>query len=324
MKPLRIADPHDAFFKELFGRPHLVREFLSEYLHPRVYSRIDSQSLEVVKDSFIDKELSRHFSDLLYTARIGKRKGYIYLLFEHKSHIDPRVSFQLLRNMVKIWERHARGGGRLKRLPVIIPLVIYHGVNRWSGQEDFWRQFDTDPELERYIPRFDVEVYDLSHLPPEAIRGEMVMRAAVMLLGHIHRPDLNERVPDVLRLLGGAVDARDTKELVEVFIRYLLAASPAERQEALARKVVETLEEGDTAMYSIADKLRDEGLEQGLEKGLEKGREQGLEKGREETTRKFVVGAAQHGLDAARIADIAGLSVQKVRSILRAAGAKRK
>jgi predicted transposase/invertase (TIGR01784 family) len=320
MRPQRISDPHDAFFKQLFGRPKLVREFLSDYLPPRVYSRIAPDSLQVVKDSFIDKELSRHFSDLLYKARIGKRKGFIYLLFEHKSHIDPRVSFQLLRNMVKIWERHGGRGGRSKSsLPVIIPLVIYHGVREWNGQEDFRRLFDVDSDLERYIPRFEVDVYDLSHLPPEAIRGRVVMRAAVLLLGHIFRPDLNERVPDVLRLLTGATGARDTKELIEVFIRYLLAASPAERQETLTRTVVEALEEGDDTMYSIADKLRDEGLEKGRQRILEEGLEQGLERGLERGKRETVVRAGKQGLSVTQIAAITGFSAQKVRAILRAA-----
>ena len=303
MKPIRVANPHDAFFKELFGRPEQIRGFLREYLPPRLYSRIDPQTLEVVKDSFVDKELSSHFSDLLYTVRLGKRKGFLYLLFEHKSHADPRVSFQLLRNMVKIWERYMQRNKRSKHLPPIVPLVIYHGARMWDNQEDFRRLFDVDADLERYIPRFEVEVYDLSHLPAEAIRGEVVMQAAVLLMGHIFRPDLSEKVPDVLRLLGGAADARSTKELIEVFIRYLLAASPAERQEKVTQTVVKTLREGDATMFSIADKLRAEG------------REEGREEGKKET----IINADRQGLGVTQIAALTGFSVQKVRAILRGA-----
>ncbi len=58
---------------------------------------------------------------------------YTYFLFEHKSYIGKDIAFQLLRYMVEveIW------GAKIKKekadeLPVIIPLVVYHGKDHWK------------------------------------------------------------------------------------------------------------------------------------------------------------------------------------------------
>jgi predicted transposase YdaD len=99
-----LTNPHDKFFKESFGRKEIVKSFIVEYLPAQLHQQMDFATLEILKDSYIDKELSAHFSDILYKIKIGGAGSYLYLLFEHKSYADPRVGFQLLRNMVKIWE----------------------------------------------------------------------------------------------------------------------------------------------------------------------------------------------------------------------------
>jgi len=69
---------------------------------------IDLESLTMVKDSFVEKELRQHFSDLLYTVHHQQGELYLYFLFEHKSSPDPWVGLQLLRYQVRIWEQHRK------------------------------------------------------------------------------------------------------------------------------------------------------------------------------------------------------------------------
>ncbi len=95
-----LHNPHDRFFREAFARRELAVGFLRDYLPMKVLSRLDAESLEITKDSYVDKELSPHYSDILYKAKIAGKPSYLYLLFEHKSYVDPLVGFQLLRNMV--------------------------------------------------------------------------------------------------------------------------------------------------------------------------------------------------------------------------------
>jgi len=100
-----LTNPHDKFFKEILSREEVARDFLKNYLPPEVYALINTDSLELSKDTFVDKDLTEYFSDLLYKADIKDGKSaYIYILFEHKSYREPHTAFDLLRYMVRIWE----------------------------------------------------------------------------------------------------------------------------------------------------------------------------------------------------------------------------
>ncbi|MCP4682856.1 MAG: Rpn family recombination-promoting nuclease/putative transposase [Desulfobacterales bacterium] len=121
-----ISSPHDRFFKETLSRQEAARDFLIHYLPEELVPLLDVDSLEIQKDSFVDKELREHFSDILYKVDlIDAGSTYVYILFEHKSFPEPMIALHLLRYMVKIWEQELKGGER--SFPPIIPVVVYHG-----------------------------------------------------------------------------------------------------------------------------------------------------------------------------------------------------
>lgn len=63
--------PPDRFFKEVLSRREEARELLLTYLPQEVARPLDADSLELAKDSFVDKELQKHFfSDLLYRVTL--------------------------------------------------------------------------------------------------------------------------------------------------------------------------------------------------------------------------------------------------------------
>lgn len=304
----RLHNPHDRFFKELFGRTDTALGFLKEYLPAPVYGLMDTATLEPMKESFVDKELSQHFSDILYRVSMNKKQAFLYLLFEHKSYVDPLVTFQLLRNMVKIWESYLKENKRSRRLPVVIPLVLYHGKTKWNVEPGFSSLFEHESSLMRYIPEFATEVYDISHLPDEAIRGEILTRAVLLLLKYIQRPDLIDEIPSILGLLTDIAVAREKLDYIEIFLRYLSATVPAGKKEAFTHKVTKTLKQGGDVMPSVAELW--------LQEGMEKGREKGREEGREQEIREIVLRASTMSIDRETIAKIAGISAAQVASIL--------
>ena len=96
----KISNPHDKFFKEVLSRQEAAVDFVVHYLPKNITSLLDVDSLEISKDTFVDKELASHLSDLLYHVDL-KEKGSIcvYLLFEHKSFVEPFICLHLLRYM---------------------------------------------------------------------------------------------------------------------------------------------------------------------------------------------------------------------------------
>lgn len=152
-----LQNPHDKFFKEMFGNVETAKDFIINYLPEKVLQIIDVDTLTVQKDSFINKELQGSHTDLLFKVNICNEEGYLYLLFEHKSYLDRGISLQLLKYMVNIWETK-RIKERESELPVIIPLVIFHGQSKWkipTSLSDILNGYMKLPEeVKVYVPNF--------------------------------------------------------------------------------------------------------------------------------------------------------------------------
>lgn len=75
----------------------------------KVLKLVDLNTLEISKDSFIEKDLAEYHSDILYKVKLTNgSQGFIYVLFEHKSYYDRFVHLQLLEYMVKIWRLYIK------------------------------------------------------------------------------------------------------------------------------------------------------------------------------------------------------------------------
>lgn len=169
--------PHDSFFKEVFTRTDVAVDFLTHYLPPEVLRLLEVQTLELVKDTFVDPELQQHFSDLLYGIKL-KRGGeaFVYLLLEHKSAPERWTAFQLLRYAVRIWEPLVERS--VKKLPPVFPLVLHHGRTRWQVPRQFsalidWREAEA---LRPYVPEFAYFLCDLTALNEAEIAGGTRLR----------------------------------------------------------------------------------------------------------------------------------------------------
>jgi predicted transposase/invertase (TIGR01784 family) len=121
-----LHNPHDRFFKAVFGQAEIAAEFLQRYLPPQVSAVPDWPTLRAEKEAFLDSTLAQHEADLLYAVnRRDGGMGYVHVLFEHKSYMESRIQLDLLRYRVRIWE-HWLQAGNTGPLPIIVPVVFYH------------------------------------------------------------------------------------------------------------------------------------------------------------------------------------------------------
>jgi len=174
-----ISNPHDKFFKETLSNIDIARDFIFNYLPKDILNIIDTEEMEIVKDSFIEKNLRETFSDLLYKVKIKEKSGYIYILFEHKSYPYRLISFQLLKYISRIWDLSIkqRNAGKNVELPLVIPLVFYHGKEKWNISPKLSGILEEIPkEINDYMPDFKYILYDLSKYSDEELKGSLVLR----------------------------------------------------------------------------------------------------------------------------------------------------
>ncbi len=167
----KVVNPHDKLFREVSSNLENARSILDNYLPGPVLRLMDLSSLEISKDSFIEKELEDYYSDILYRVKLTDGSaGFIYLLFEHKSYHDKYVHLQLLEYMVKIWRLYIKQHKRKSvRLPIVIPLLICHARKEWPEDTERLSSLMSGPvdDLAGYIPDFGFELYDLHRFSDE-------------------------------------------------------------------------------------------------------------------------------------------------------------
>lgn len=302
-----LLDPHDTFFRQMLSEPKTAIDFVANYLPAPVVELLALAQLRIEKDTFVDARLRKHYSDVLYSVPLlpgllpavapmvapdaqagkkqrGKRRKkaaeqdegrvYIYLLFEHKSQPDGGVRLQLLRYMTRIWEKEWK---RRKALSAILPIVFYHGLDKWQYTLAFADLVQAPAALRPYTPDFQHLLIDLSVYSDDEIRGEVWLRANLLLLKHIADPDLIHKLPTILGLLVEMAQQESGLEMLYTLLIYISTASKHVSEEALFRVVKRVLPEGGATMEKT---LAQQWIEKGIEKGIEQGIEQGIEKGK--------------------------------------------
>ena len=122
--------PHDEIFRTMASDPHAQRDLLAIAL-PDIVSQVDLSTLTAVDATFTGGKQA----DLLLSVQgTDGSPQLIYMLMEHKSYSDPVVAVQLFRYLGAIWQQqwvHQRAADR-GSLPVIHPVVFYHGRAPWK------------------------------------------------------------------------------------------------------------------------------------------------------------------------------------------------
>ncbi len=286
-----IPDPHDTFFREAFSRREVAEDVLREYLPPNLAAGLDWTTLAITKDSFIEKALRKHFSDLVYNARHGQRNIKIYLLLEHKSSPDHWVSLQLLRYQVRLWELHRKQQPG-EPLPPVIPLVLYHGRQHWQVPEQFLSLFGgLDEALTPYVPAFRHALCDLNLPEPGEIRGQVLSRLILLALKHIFDPDPKQALARLIPLAGEILDQETSLEMLEVVLRYYVKTTETLDENDIHELLAETAR-GDDYMQTFIDRYIEQGRREGVIVGEQRGEQRGEQIGQRNVlvrlmTRKF-------------------------------------
>jgi predicted transposase/invertase (TIGR01784 family) len=201
----------------------------------------------------------------------------MYLLFEHQSTADRTMPFRLLRYMTRIWERFAKDAPG-ERLPVIIPLVLYHGERAWMGTTQFRDLLHVPEQLAGtvapFVPDFTYVLDDLSKLDDQALRQRALTDLARVALIVLQRCRDSHDPGAVLRpwaqTLIAVLAAPHGREALQLVARYTAEVSDA-TPELVYRFFVELGPQAEEIFMTTADRLREQGMAQGIAQGRAQG-----------------------------------------------------
>jgi predicted transposase/invertase (TIGR01784 family) len=287
-----MSGPHDLFVRFTFGHPERAAAELRVALPPPVVSAVDWATLRRESSSVVDPELRETESDLLFTARLlDGRPLLLYVLLEHQSSVDRWMALRMLRYVVRLLERWRKEHPEGERLPVVIPLVMYHGPEgAWSAPRRVEALFDLPDQQESrahweaLVPRFEYLLDDLTAERAEALMarpGPPLVRLALLVLRFGRTEELARRLPEWTALFAQLKAHPSTWDELVALVRYLFQVGDTATRAALSGVLASVMDARRTEelMKTIGEELIEQGMARGLAKGLAKGREEGLAKG---------------------------------------------
>jgi predicted transposase/invertase (TIGR01784 family) len=269
---------HDAMFRAIFGQLEHARGELRAIVPAVLAEALDWSTLTLRPDSLVDSALSRQYTDLQYSAKW--RDGdevLVCFLFEHQSTppTEGLMGLRLLGYQVRIWERLRLDHPAAKKLPMIIPIVMYHGEKPWPEPRSFDALLDVPeevrPAVEPYLVRFAYVLHDLSKISDDELR-ESARRTALgklvsMCFKHARTStnflEILSRWMDVAREVAQAPNG--LAALAQV-LRYILEAN--EHIDAEALKALLEREIGPAAKDTIVTAAQ-RYIEQGRQEGFQ-------------------------------------------------------
>jgi hypothetical protein len=177
--------------------------------------------------------------------------------------------FRLLCYMTNLWREFLEQNPEAKRLPVILPAVLYHGRRKWNAPHSLAEILETQEGLERYIPDFAYDLYDLRDYEDERLLlgDAMALGVVLYLMKHIFDEDYGERFIEAAKYLGKIDDQKVQLEFLEWMLRYTYQARD-DREDYIDRGLDALENENGRRMaMTIAEQLRQEGFQKGIDIG---------------------------------------------------------
>lgn len=270
--------PHDKGYKYLLSHKKVFIELLRSFVKKDWVNEIDESKVIRINKSFILQDFKNKEADLVYQVKLKDKEVFFYILLELQSKVDFQMPYRLLLYIIEVWREILKDTSlnQQKRkdykLPAIIPIVLYNGVNRWTASLSFKETIDSYQLFGENIIDFKYIFIDVNRYNEEELLQLSNLIGSVFLLDRrIDREELIERLKkltDVLKNLSEEEFILLRNWFVSIIFRFL----PEGKREEV-KKIFEK-SEGVEKMIS--------NLERSLKEEFKKTRKEGKIEGKKE------------------------------------------
>ena len=292
-----ITKVHDHFFRDIMTDKRVARDFFEAHLPADLRQIVDLNILEMLPESNTDGFQRESIADLVFKTKIHGLDAYLALMVEHQSSPDPIMALRCEKYRCDFLWQYIKQNPGTKTIPLVVPIVLYHGRQTWKFSTDVRDMIDAPKHL---VDQYGFKPYllvDLNTIDDEALKQHAWSGVMDLALKHIFARDVLPHLKDMLTLLQ-QLDQTDGWGVVETVIKYLLNRGQMDKQDFIAviqRELTPTLGE---KIMTISEQL--------IAEGMQKGRH--LDK--LEITHKLLA----KGLDENFIAEITELTPEEIRA----------
>lgn len=257
MTKMTTSTPHDAVFKQFLYHPDTARDFLDIYLPSTLRELCDLQTLKLESGSFIEDSLRASYSDVLWSLKTNEGDGYIYVVIEHQSSPDAHMAFRLMRYAMAAMQRHLDAGH--KTLPLVIPMLFYHGALSPYPFSLCWLDEFDDPALARQLYSATFPLVDITVIPDDEIMQHRRIALLELMQKHIRKRDLMGLVEQLVSLLATGY-ANDSQ--LKTLFNYMMQFGNTPHVDKFIREVAHRVPQQKERLMTIAEVLQQEAKQQ--------------------------------------------------------------
>ena len=308
--------PHDSLFKRIMENDIAAKKFLNEYLPQEVKDIVNLETIKVQKESYIEPNLTKRLSDIVYSVNTKDNKGaFIYVISEHQSSVDQLMAFRLWKYTLLLAERHI---DKKEKIPLIFPLVVYAGKAKYTATRNLWELFEY-PGLAKKLLTEDHALVDLQAMSDDEIAKKKHLALFEYIMKHVQMRDmlklwqnLFEKLPDAVM-----IDKEHGYFYISNLLWYIDGKLSEEKRDELSSLMIEHLpkNDGENIMRTIADSYRDEGVSKGILIGKNEGIAIGEARGVEKRNIEIAERMLQENTNINFISSVTGLSTDDLLKI---------
>ncbi|WP_275225643.1 Rpn family recombination-promoting nuclease/putative transposase [Citrobacter freundii] len=257
MTKMTTSTPHDTVFKQFLYHPDTARDFLDIYLPSTLRELCDLQTLKLESGSFIEDSLRASYSDVLWSLKTNEGDGYIYVVIEHQSSPDAHMAFRLMRYAMAAMQRHLDAGH--KTLPLVIPMLFYHGALSPYPFSLCWLDEFDDPIVARQLYSATFPLVDITVIPDDEIMQHRRIALLELMQKHIRKRDLMGLVEQLVSLLATGY-ANDSQ--LKTLFNYMMQFGNTPHVDKFIREVAQRVPQQKESLMTIAEVLQQEAKQQ--------------------------------------------------------------
>ena len=266
----KIHNPHDSFFKAVMKQPPVYREFFEEFLPNEIAAKIDMATVVPAKDHFVSEHLKQLYSDCLFTAQLAKKPVFLYVLVEHQRKPDRFMALRFLGYLQAIWDLHLTKHPKTKKLPLILPFLLYNGEKPYPFSLDLVSLINAPENWVAPVIQARATLIDLNTFADVTLKRRLHLGVLTLAMKHI-LDDLSPMELLAFHLKNLPNKARINR-LWHVVLKYYFEVREDLDPTQVASMASQHLTAKEAeAVMTTAERLRKEGRAEGMAEGMARG-----------------------------------------------------
>ena len=251
----KIKNRHDKLVKNILKDEKEMSKFINDFLEPSKI--VERNNLVKYTNSYITKKYKTKEADLVYKLKNKE----IFFLVEHQSTIDNSMLYRILNYCIDIMQEWSKTNkiGRETRYPIVVPIIIYTGDEKWKIPKNFKEKQIGDYVFENYKINLEYNLIEINKMSTKFLLEKRSMFGYGMIIEKSKdKLELKNNLEIIVR------NMKNKKQLEEIrnIILFLLNNSLEEGSiQELLEKIDIRMKEGDDCMSSLYERLVNENIQ---------------------------------------------------------------